>query len=99
MTIFLKKKYYQIWCTLNSDDLEVMHMALSKRIQSVITTKDGVTKCKITCQLFAGNEINFKINCFVVTVLYMCFNKTWKNNDLHLLNYCKTKLSVHRVCK
>ena len=72
---FFLKNYYQIWCTLNSDDLEVMHLAMSKRIQAVITTNGGVSKCKMTCQLFA-REINFKINCFVVTVLYMCFNKT-----------------------
>ena len=70
------RKYCQIWCTLNSDDLEVIHSAMPKRIQAVISTKSGVTKCKMTCHIFAGNEINFKIKCFVVTVLYMCFNKT-----------------------
>ena len=72
----LFRYYYQIWCTLNSDDLEVMHLAMPKRIQAVIKTNGAVTKWKMTCQIFAGNEINFKIKCFVVTVLYMCFNKT-----------------------
>ena len=68
---------YQIRCTLNSDDLEVMHSAMTKIIQVGIITNDGVTKYyKMTCQIFAGNEIGFKIKCFVVTVLYMCFNKT-----------------------
>ena len=61
---------------MNSDDRDVMHSAMRKRIQTVITTNGGVTKCKMTCQIFAGNDINFKIKCFVVTVLYMCFNKT-----------------------
>ena len=59
----------------NSDDLEVMHSVMPKRIQAVITTNGGVTKYKMTCQIFSGNEISFKIKCFVVTVLYMCFNK------------------------
>ena len=63
------RNYYQIWCTLNSDDIEVMHSAMPKRIQAVITTYGGVTKCKMTSQIFAGNEISFKIKCFVVTVL------------------------------
>ena len=53
-----------------------MHLAMPKRIQAVITTNGGVTKCKMTCQIFAGNEISFKIKFFVVTVLYICFNKT-----------------------
>ena len=61
-----------MWCTLNSEDLEVMHSAMPKIIQAVITTNGGVTKCKMSCQIFAGYEINFKINCFFVTVLYMC---------------------------
>ena len=68
--------YYRIWCTLNLDDREVMHSVVPKRIQAVITTNGSVTKCKMTCQVFTGNEISFKIKCFVVTVLYMCFNKT-----------------------
>ena len=67
---------YQSGCTLNSDDLEVMHSAMPKRTQAVITTNGGVTKSKMTCQIFAGNEISFKIKCFVATVLYMCFNET-----------------------
>ena len=67
---------YQTWCTLNSDDLEVMHSSMQKRIRAVITTNGGVTKCNMTCQIFAENEISFKIKCFVVTVLNMCFNKT-----------------------
>ena len=70
------RNYYQIWCTLNSDDLEVMHLAMPKRIQAIITTNCGVTKCKITCQIFAGNEISFKIKCSVVTCINMGFNKT-----------------------
>ena len=70
------RNYYQIWCTLNSDDLEGMHLAIPKRIRAVITANGGVTKCKMTCQIFAGNEINFMIKCFVVTVLYMYLNKT-----------------------
>ena len=37
------RNYYQIWCTWNSDDLEVMHLAVPKRIQAVITTDGGVT--------------------------------------------------------
>ena len=37
------ENYSQIWCTLNSDDLEVMHSAMPKRIQAVITTNSGVT--------------------------------------------------------
>ena len=49
---------------------------MPKRIQAVITTNGGFTKCKMACQIFAGNEISFKIKCFVVTVLYMCFDKT-----------------------
>ena len=64
-----------LWCTLNLDDQEGMYSAMPKRIQAVITAKGGVTKCKMTCQVFAGNQNSFKINCFVVTVLYMCFNK------------------------
>ena len=52
-----------------------MHLAMLNRIQAVITTNGGVTKCKMTCQIFAGNVISFKIKCFVVIVLYMCFNK------------------------
>ena len=52
-----------------------MHSAMPKRIQAVITANGGVTKCKTTCQIFAGNEISFKIKCFVVIVLYMWFNK------------------------
>ena len=59
-----------MWCTLNSDDLELMLSAIQKTIQAVITTIGGVTKCKMTCQIFAENEISFKIKCFVVTVLY-----------------------------
>ena len=70
------RNYYQIWCTLNSDDIEVMYFAMPKRIQAVITTNGGITKCKMICQIFAGNEINFKIKWFVVKVLYMCFDKT-----------------------
>ena len=58
---------------------------MQKIIQAVITTNGGVTKCKMTCQIVAGNEISFKIKCFVVTVLYMCFNKHRANNALHLL--------------
>ena len=53
-----------------------MHSAMLKRIQAVITTNGGVTKCKMACQIFAGNEISLKIKCFVVTVLNMCLNKT-----------------------
>ena len=40
---------------MNSDDLEVMHSAMPKRIQAVITTYGGVTKCKMECQIIAGN--------------------------------------------
>ena len=47
-----------------------MHSAIPKRIQAVITINGGITKCNMTCQIFAGNEISFKIECFVVTVLY-----------------------------
>ena len=70
------RNYYQIWFTLNSDDLEVMHSAMQKRIQAVTTTNGGVTKCKVTWSIFAGDDISFKIKCVFVTVLYMCFNKT-----------------------
>ena len=53
-----------------------MHSAMLKRIQAVITTNGDVTKCKMACKIFAGNEIGFKIKCFTVIVLYMCSNKT-----------------------
>ena len=53
-----------------------MHSAMPKRIQAIITANGGVTKRKMTRQVFTGNDISFKIACFVVTVLYMCFNKT-----------------------
>ena len=66
----------QIWCNLNSDDPEVMRSAMSKRIQAVISKNGDVTRCKMTCQIFAGNEISSKIKRFGVTVLYMCFDKT-----------------------
>ena len=39
---------------------------MPKRIQAVITTNGGVTKCKMTCQIFAENEINFKINALLL---------------------------------
>ena len=37
----------------------------------ILTANGFVTKCKMTCQIFAGNEISFKIKSFVVSVLYM----------------------------
>ena len=46
-----------------------MHSVMPKIIQTVIPTNEGVTKCKMACQVFTGNEISFKIKCFVVTVL------------------------------
>ena len=46
------------------------------RIQAVIRTNGGVTKCEIACQIFTRNEINSKMKCFVVIVLYMCIDKT-----------------------
>ena len=54
----------------------VLHSAMPKRIQAVLRTNGGVTMCKMACWIFDGNEVIFKIKCFVVTVLYMCFNKT-----------------------
>ena len=53
-----------------------MHSAMPKRIQAVTTTNGCVAKCKMTCQIFAGDEISFKLKYFFVTVLYMCYNKT-----------------------
>ena len=53
-----------------------MYLAMPERIKAVITTNGGVTKSKMTYHIFAGNEISFKIKYFVVTVLYMYFNKT-----------------------
>ena len=44
---------------MNSDDLGVMHSPLPKRIQAVITTYGGVTECKMTCQIIAGNDNMF----------------------------------------
>ena len=44
---------------------------MPKRIQAVITTYGGVTKCKMTCQIFAGNEISFKINALLLQC-YTC---------------------------
>ena len=46
----------------------------------------------MTCQIFAGNEFNFKIKCFVVTLLCMCLIKQKTNNDFHLSIHCKTNL-------
>ena len=82
---------YQIWCTLNSDDLEVMHSAMPKRIQDVITIIGGVTKFNMTCQVFARNEISFKIKCFLLQCYTCVLIKHRTNNDLHLLIHCKIK--------
>ena len=62
-----------------------------KRIQAVLRTNGGATKCKIACHFFAGYEISFEIKCFAVTVLYMCFNETRTNNYLHLLIHCNIR--------
>ena len=35
------RNYLLIWSTVNSDDLEVMHSAMPKRIQAAVTTNDG----------------------------------------------------------
>ena len=63
---------------MNSDDLEVMHSAMPKRMQAVIKLQLMVVllSVRMTCQTFAGNEISFKIKCFAIAVLYMCFDKT-----------------------
>ena len=82
--------YYQIWCTSNSDDLEVMHLAMPKRIQAVITTNGGDTKCKMTCKIFTENEINFKINALLLQCYTFALIKHI-NNDLHLFIHCKIK--------
>ena len=65
--------------------------AMQKRIQAVITTNVGVTKCKMTCQIFAGNEISFKINALLLQCYTCALIKHRTNNDLHLLIHCKIK--------
>ena len=65
-----------IFGTLKTDDQKVLCSTMPKRIQAVIRAKGGVTKLKMTCQTFTGNEISFKVRCFVVTVLYKCINET-----------------------
>ena len=37
-----------------------MHLAMLKTIQAVIEINGGATKCKMICQIFAGNEISFR---------------------------------------
>ena len=69
------RNYYHIWFT----------------IKAVLRATGCVTKCKMACQIVAGYEISFKIKCFVLTVLYMCCNKTKKNNDLHRLIHCNIR--------
>ena len=62
-----------------------MHSAMPKRKQAVIKANDGVTKCKITCQNFAGNEISFKKNALLLQCYTCALIKHRTNNDLHLL--------------
>ena len=82
---------YQIWCTLISDDLEVIHSAMPKGTQAVITINGGVTKSEMTCQIFAGNEISFKITCLLLQCYTYTLIKHRTNNDLHLLIHCKIR--------
>ena len=64
---------------------------MPKRIQAAIATNDGVTKCKMTCQIFAGNEISFKIKSLLLQCYTCALIKHITNNDLHLLIHCKIK--------